>query len=368
MYKRKFKYTVNDVLAHAQGRWPEIIAALSCHDVSGILHSRRHIDCPIHGGKRDFRAFKDFAETGGTICSCSKNPNGLVTLQFLNHWDFKEAINAVREYLGLLEDDDVPVKPAPKLKPVKRGIEPNQKAIDDLQTVYRRSVSLSHPSAEPARLYLVNRNIDFEVPDQEIRYVDDLHFYDEVNECSLGHHPAIIMVIRSHQGIPLSLHRTYLSRDGFKANVPQPKKLMVCSADRALSELGCAIRLAEVFGDVMGIAEGFETAVAAMKASGIPTWAAVSAPLLEKFSPPSNVRYLVHWIDKDRSKAGEESALKLKASCQLKGITYIPALPSMSIPDDSKSIDWWDVWAQHDVEDFARINALVEQVRSANHA
>lgn len=365
-----FKYNVKDVLDHAYGRWIEIINALSVHNVSDTvtMGRKKHIDCPIHGGKRDFRAFNDVNETGGTICTCCNNPNGIETLKFLNSWSFKETITSIKDYLGLYEDDDETRKPAPKVRilhPKEETIKPKEYAIEQLQKLYQSSVSLSDPLAEPARAYFTKRKLsEFKFPDHEVRFVPDLHYWDEDNECSLGSYPGIISVIRSPEGIPLTLHRTYLDLDGRKAQVPKAKKIMSCVAEHALVKFGGAIRLSEVFGDTMGIAEGIETAVAGYLGTDIPTWASYSANLLEKFNPPLSVRYLVHWIDKDRSKRGDEASVRLSAACQLKNIIYIPARPSIAIPDGMKGVDWWDVFDQFGKDGFSQIRSFIQSTRS----
>ena len=91
----------------ASGRWPEIISAI-CGIASESLDSRHH-PCPKCGGTDRFRAFDDFAETGGTHCNqCGDksgnggaNPDGFSTLAWFNGWDFKEALHQTARHLGI---------------------------------------------------------------------------------------------------------------------------------------------------------------------------------------------------------------------------------------------------------------------------
>lgn len=85
----------------AAGRWPEILTALT--SLPGDLFDGRHRPCPKCGGADRFRAFGDFAETGGTICNqCAPdgNPDGIATLVWLSGETFLKARNMLIDHLG----------------------------------------------------------------------------------------------------------------------------------------------------------------------------------------------------------------------------------------------------------------------------
>ncbi len=84
-------------------------------------------------------------------------------------------------------------------------------------------------------------------------------------------HPAMIAMVTGPDGAPSNLHRTYLTADGRKAPVLEPRRLMLGTIAK-----GAAIRLAPA-GDALGIAEGIETALSASVLFGVPCWAAGSA-------------------------------------------------------------------------------------------
>ena len=77
-----------------------------------------------------------------------------------------------------------------------------------------------------------------------------------------------------------SIHRTYLTDDGQKADVPTVKKILGSLPPSS------AVRLSEP-GSTLGIAEGIETALCAAVRFGIPVWAAISAGGLERWTPPA---------------------------------------------------------------------------------
>jgi putative DNA primase/helicase len=97
-------------------------------------------------------------------------------------------------------------------------------------------------------------------PPQSLRYAASLRYHDDV----LSYHPAMVAIVTDAGGKPVNIHRTYLTRDGRKAGVPQPRKMMPGSLPK-----GSAIGLAPPAGR-LGIAEGIETALAAMKLFQVP--------------------------------------------------------------------------------------------------
>ena len=69
---------------------------------------------------------------------------------------------------------------------------------------------------------------------------------------------------------PCAVHRTFLKMDGSDKAPIEPAKTTLGSV------AGGAVRLAPA-GETLALAEGIETALAVMVASGLPTWAALSA-------------------------------------------------------------------------------------------
>lgn len=90
--------------AAAQGRWLELVPALtSCPP--NVFDGRKQ-PCPKCSGTDRFRAFDDFNQEGGVVCSqChdKNNRDGFATIQWLNGWTFPDTVRAVAERLGLIE-------------------------------------------------------------------------------------------------------------------------------------------------------------------------------------------------------------------------------------------------------------------------
>jgi putative DNA primase/helicase len=112
--------------------------------------------------------------------------------------------------------------------------------------------------------------------------------------------PAMIaLVTRGANDMPLAIHHTYLARDGRGKAPVEPQKMMLGPCRRG------AVRLAEI-GDVLMVGEGIETCLAAMQATGKPTWAALSISGLRNLDLPANVREVIVLADGDEP--GEAAA------------------------------------------------------------
>ena len=74
-------YKADEVRNLAKGQWLFILAHLAPELEPALKKTgRSHVTCPFHGGKKDFRMFKDVLETGGAICSCGAWHDGFSLL------------------------------------------------------------------------------------------------------------------------------------------------------------------------------------------------------------------------------------------------------------------------------------------------
>lgn len=330
-----------DVLAAARGRWSEILAALAPQLRPALDKTGRHVPCPVHGGKDGFRFFKDIAEKGGSICNtCGPHPDGLSTLMWVNGWSFKEALAAVADYL------QCGVRAAPRgsqpFAEVREHSDPDRIRAA-LNRVWNESIPIASRDAEPARLYLARRGISIQPP-ETIRFHPSLAYYDGKDKT--GEYPALIAMVSAADGRPVTIHRTYLTKDGRKAPVGSPKKLMAYPNDRTI--VGGAIRLTEPR-PVLAVAEGLETALAVMDGTGLAAWCAVNAYLLEHLMPPPGAGRILVFADKDRPTSqhrdghGQEAARRLVQRLWQMGIQASAIVPAGEIPAGQKSLDWNDV-------------------------
>jgi hypothetical protein len=115
-----------------------------------------------------------------------------------------------------------------------------------------------------------------------------------------GNGPAMVARVDGLDGELIGVHRTWLDSD---------ESGQWHRRDRALlgSVGGGAVRLAQA-AETLLIAEGIETALAAMQATAQPTWAALSTSGVMALLLPTFVRTVVILADHDRSGAGERAA------------------------------------------------------------
>ena len=85
-----------------RGRWPDALTTLAGLDAA-ILDGR-HYPCPKCGGTDRFRAFGDFAETGGVTCNqchSTENGDGVSTLQWMQDVTFPQACRMLADFAGI---------------------------------------------------------------------------------------------------------------------------------------------------------------------------------------------------------------------------------------------------------------------------
>lgn len=332
-----------DLKAEASGRWDYVLSKLAPQFNEAIESSEHkrgiaHVDCPIHGGTKDFRLFKDFLDTGGAACSCGIYADGFALLMAGNRWSFQEVLQEVH---AVLYGNATTLHPLP---PVKRTVVDHAKEDHQirlrLNAIWTGSVLLSERIAKPAWDYFESRGL---VMPQglapNLRFHPSLAYYDEDLKL-VGSFPALVARAIDPQGRPVTLHRTYLDGKGGKAPVEDPKKLCSHPHDRPLQ--GSAIRLFPI-AETIGVAEGLETSLAVTQLFGIPCWPMINATLMAQFQPPAGVKRVLSFGDKDRSGTGQRVTKELVKRLWSEGFKAGRSLPDLDIEPGSKGVDWLDV-------------------------
>jgi putative DNA primase/helicase len=154
-----------------------------------------------------------------------------------------------------------------------------------------------------------------------------------------GCRPAMVALVEHVDHGPTAIHRTWLTIDGTaKASFRTPRLSLGPTG-------GAAVRLAHANQrQPLVVAEGIETAAAVMTATGLPTWAALSATGIERLIlPPLPLAAIVIIAaDHDRNGVGERAARTAAQRWLAEGRRVRIALPP--VPDS----DWNDILLSRD--------------------
>jgi len=268
--------SIDDLKIATRGRWNIIYERLGINVGTG-----QHQACPHCGGKDRFRLSNENGH-GEYYCNGCNPGDGISLVRKVFSLSFPDTLKKIADAIGYIPlDENKPF--IPKEDPSVR-----------LNKLWKSSKLLN--TASPVLMYLKKRGIKINCHD--IRYCESCWEPDTQAE-----YPAMIAMVRDYQGNPISLHRTYITKDGDKATIKKPKKLM--PGKKQIS--GCAVQLNPA-GKELGIAEGIETALAVTQIYGVPCWAVISTSGMKSFVPPVGVETLTIFADQDSNYAGHAAA------------------------------------------------------------
>ena len=260
----------------ARGRWREILLAVG---IEGKILNRKQQPCPMCGGKDRF-SFTDRSGDGDYMCRGCGSSKGMKLLMRLKGWDFKTAAQEVDKIIG-------------NLPAATREVWVSRAASKaELNGLWQSGREIA--PEDPAGVYLASRGL---MAHRALRFVPRVpHFPTKTV------HPGLIARFSDATGQPKQIQRLYLTQQGQKAALDPNRMFM----PGQLPE-GGAIRLGEP-AEVMGIAEGIETALAASTRFGMVVWAATAANMMEKWEPPSEAKRIIVFGDNDKSHVGQIAA------------------------------------------------------------
>ena len=266
----------------ARNKWKGVLLQL---EVDKKHLTGKHAPCPMCGGKDRFR-FLNSDGNGTWICNQCGAGTGMDLLMQAKGWDFRTAAQAVDQVLGNVHND-APAKPALSGETQRRLLNALWKASRPIE------------SDDPAGWYLESRV-------HGAKACPDLRYAEAAPVPGGGTSPAMLAMVRDClTGEPATIHRTFLTAAGAKADMDNPRAMMPGALPESVS-----VRLAEA-GEVLGIAEGIETALAAQAKFGVPCHAALTAGFLAKWQPPEGVRKVIVFGDCDQSFTGQAAAYTL---------------------------------------------------------
>lgn len=196
--------------------------------------------------------------------------------------------------------------------------------------IFDEAIDPKDPGSELLRRYFRERGLSSEITYQRVRFHPGLAYE------SGDIYPAIISSVTDVADHFLGIHRIFLSGDGLKAPVPEPKMVLG-------SFSGGAIRLGPT-ADEISLGEGIETIAAVHQATGMASWSTICAHGMETIKLPPQVSTVYIWADLDRSGTGQLAAENLARRLFSEGRKVFVLTPPGPIPDGRKSIDWLDVY------------------------
>lgn len=263
---------MNEVKLAARGSWRLILTSLGV-DVQYLKN--RHGPCPGCGGTDRYR-FDDKDGDGCYFCSGCGAGDGFDLLKIAHGWGSKEAFKAVRNILG---------------------VQATRQEKDDPRQALRDMWGEQSDPAPVVQYFNSRGLLNLEIP------------------ASIGYHyptNAMIAKVADRDGKAVGIHRTFLET--------RQKKFMPTAG--VMSHV--ALYEHE---EVLGVAEGIETAIAACEMFGVPVWATLSTSLMAKFCPPENVKKLIIFGDNDANYAGHAAAYQLAHKVAVSGFEVEVKMP-----------------------------------------
>ncbi len=285
----------DDIHARIGSAWPAVLAQLG---IGEDFLRRKGGPCPACGG-RDRFTFDNRKGRGDFICRGCGAGDGFALLMRVHGWPFAEARRRVLNASGI---DRAPA--AHKALPAAIAPSPAVAMPPGKVRALARA-ACGVVDCPDAVAYLTSRGLWPLPTGCTLKAHPSLDYWHEGQH---ARYPGLLAEVRDVAGDPVSVHLTFLN-DGRKIAAPDARKLLSPCAGRE----GCAARLMPA-GEVMGVAEGIETALSAAALDGVPVWAALNTSLLAKFLPPAGVKTLR--IHADRDIPGLEAAGRLMERLQ----------------------------------------------------
>jgi putative DNA primase/helicase len=334
-------------------QWQFIFEMLAPALAEAIANPGKHVTCPVHGGKDGFRLFKDFNSNGAGICNSCGAKKGLSMLVWVNNSDYKTQARDVAKLLKSGEFEKKEFKP----KPVVLQTSSDPVSLGYYKTRIQQTLAQSKQIqfGDLADLYLKKRGIILCNTNINLLFNSNMRYFNFDDLSQKIYHPAIIAPITNLKGDVGSCHRIYLSKDGTKADVKNPKQMMTKCVE---SLNGYSIKLFDLDATdvVLCLAEGIETALAVHNLTNLPVWATITAGLMETIEIPKQIKKVVVFADLDvNSKRGQQAAETLKNRLEKEGVCveiYFP--PIYLLKQGEKGIDWLDVISRH-----SKLNDLI---------
>lgn len=291
------------------GRWAEVLDRVGV-EVGSNPSKKTH--CPLHEDSKPKFRFENKNGEGNWHCAVCGHGKGMDLLMQAKGLNFVEAAKLVIELFDSPSGNNVPAS-----LPRKAYVAP-ERPVDQIE---RRRAAFAKvwneaqvvAAGDPVDRYLRSRIPGLVDIPAVIRFHPGMSFFGVPSEGAyvgrdFGLHPCMVSAVVDEKGRCCNIHRTFLTLQGKKLSLQEPdhddpsilvnlpsKKLMP-----SIDAKHYQIRLAKPQNGVLGIAEGIETALAAMVYSKVPTWSLVATTGMVNFLVPAAITKLVIFADNDK--------------------------------------------------------------------
>ena len=314
-------------------------------DLDLIKNPKKLGPCPIEGeGKTRFR-FENKDGRGNWFCNNCGAGDAVKLIALLHGCSNTQAIFKIRE----LDNGKSALPIRKQMTQSEKTPKDVSKIRNGLQRVWDGSKNID--DLDPTGIYLKRRvpMLDTKWLSTSLRFNANLYHFDE-GERKKSYFPAMVGRVTSVDGLPITLHRTYLSEDGFKAHVSpdQVKKQMtgVSTLHGECIHLNTPVLQSRV----LYVSEGIETGLAMVAAlqNRHEVWSALNAGNLSKLKVPRDKfdRILII-ADKDCMnpkhgwRPGEHYAEIAKIRLQAEGFNVTVKVP------EKEGTDYLDLWVDY---------------------
>lgn len=280
-------------------RWPEVLMRAG---MDSAFFTGRHGPCPFCEGEDRYRWSKKY---GGVwlcnFCTKSSYQDGFkMLMRHMGYTQFSQAADHVREYFHV-NGNTPSVQRTARASVHASEQEQLYRNLRRMQEIWAQCKLISE--GDPVSRYLQNRvpGLNF-VPDM-IRYHPEMDYWAPPESEGgkprlLGRFPAMVAKAVDADGRFVQLHKTYLTAEGAKADVPVVKK-----TERGIGINGFAVPVSPLRGDTLGLAEGIESALAASMFRNLPVWPCLNGPSMAAYAVPGwlldTVQRVVIFADHD---------------------------------------------------------------------
>lgn len=293
-----------------------------------------HQPCPACGGKDRFRFFKDWPETGASICNQCGYSDGIGLIMKTMNMSFGSV-------LRMLETEKTPSNVDLSCVIQARSEDPITQ-LRLLKQYVQKGLLLQSTHRNAAMQYLVNRGLGALISRDDLP--DNLFYIANLQYKNAGERTqrfgCMFAAVHDVESSLVGGHRIYLSADGHKAPVSAPKKSLPAVFKGAMN--GAAVRLYPATNSLC-ITEGIETALAVrIMRPQFPVWATLTAGGMKALRLPAEICDVQIFCDHDMSGTGLTAANTLTARLRREGRQVMVRSPQQHLPIGSYG-DWLNV-------------------------